>query len=480
MRDFVRVFFLVFALADIAGLSSAASSEKQCVAITHVTLVDGTGREPQTDQTVVILDERIVSVGSAKEAVVPKQAKVIDGRGKYLTPGLWDMHVHLAGVSADPAWSRDVLLPLLLAKGVTGVRDMGGDLEVLKTWNRQVQSGELIGPHILASGPWLAGGGKKSPEQFPVANAEEARAAVRELKRRGADFIKILTLPSREAFFAVAEEAKKQNLPFVGHLPIEVNAAEASRAGMKGIEHLYYSSFALSVSSKEEELRKKIIQAETNGDFAAAEQLMNEAIATYSAEKAAALWKILQENGTSVTPTLAGIYAAGHPQDWKLEEFGYVPPKLAEEWRGIPKNEKSLARAAAVAKQAEDDWKLTREMHHAGVNILVGSDSLDEGMIPGFSLYDELNQLRRTGFSPTELLAAATRGAARFAGQERDYGNVEAGKYADLLLLTKNPLEDLSGALQDLDTVIFHGRIHDRQDLQVMLKKARETAAAVQ
>ena len=235
----------------------------------HVTVLDSTDRPPLADQTVVIENKRISAVAPSARAKLPKNARIVDAHGKFLIPGLWDMHVHIAGVNADPAWSKQVLLPLLLANGIIGVRDMGGDLEALLSWKRDIESGALAGPRIIAAGPWLSGGGKKSPEQYPVANADEARAAVRDLKQRGADFIKIISLPSKETFFAVADEAAKQHISFVGHLPPEIDALEASNAGMRGIEHLFYSEFSFSLSSKEAELRRRLLEAEERQDAAA-------------------------------------------------------------------------------------------------------------------------------------------------------------------------------------------------------------------
>jgi len=293
----------------------------------HVTVIDGTGRAAQSDQTVVIVGGRITSVGPAGRAERGKTAHIVDARGKFLIPGLWDMHVHLAGVNADPSWSKDALLPLLLANGITGVRDMGGDLSALLAWQRDVESGALLGPHIVASGPWLAGRGKPSPEQVPVANAEEARAAVRDLKQRGADFIKIISLPSHEAFFAVADEARKQNISFVGHLPLEVGAAEASNTGMRSIEHFFYSEFVLSFSSQEDDLRKRLLEARNNRDSVAWEKMEVEADASYSEEKASSLFQTLKKNGTWVTPTLASLDITSHPEAWKREDsnLDYIP-----------------------------------------------------------------------------------------------------------------------------------------------------------
>jgi imidazolonepropionase-like amidohydrolase len=457
-----------------------ASSAATTLVVAHVTVIDSTGRAPQPDQAVVIDDGRIVSVGPAARAKWPKDARVIDAQGKFLIPGLWDMHVHLAGVNADPAWSKQVLLPLLLANGVTGVRDMGGDLEVLLAWKRDVESGTLLGPHIVAAGPWLAGSGRRTAEQYPVANADEARAAVRDLKQRGADFIKVISLPSKEAFFAVADESKKESITFAGHLPFEVSALEASNAGMHSIEHLLYSAFSLSFSSKEDDLRQRLIAAEQAGDSVEWEKIAHESDATYDAAKAATLFQVLKKNGTWVTPTLATVDTASHPEDWSIDDplLDFVPASLAKEWRDSLTDDQMKERAAWLARQAANDWRLTAELHRAGIPLLVGSDSLDPFLFPGESLHKELAELVRAGLTPSEALQAATRGAAQFLGHERELGTVESGKLADLVVLEASPLENIANT-QRVNAVIRGGKYLDRADLDKLLAGAKTAAAAV-
>jgi len=470
-----RLFFLVV-LCPFVSLAT----QDVPLALQHVSIIDGTGRAPQPDQTVIIVGSRIAAIGPAARTKFDKSARVIDARGKFLIPGLWDMHVHLAGVSSDPSWSKDTLLPLLLANGITGVRDMGGDLDVLLSWKRDIESGKLLGPHIIASGPWLAGGGKKTPEQYPVANAEEARAAVRDLKQRGADFIKVISMPSREAFFAVAEEAKKQNIFFAGHLPFEIGAAEASNAGMRSIEHFLYSGFALSFSSKEEELRKRLVEAERKGDSAAWEAIAHEADLTYSTDKAATLFQTLKKYGTWVTPTIASLDIASHPEAWKLDDpnLDFIPASLAKEWRSSFNDDRMKKHAAWLGRQAVNDWKLAGELHRGGIPLLVGSDSLDPFVFPGDSLHRELAELVQAGFTPLEAIQAATRGAAQFLGREKDCGTVETGKTADLVLLGENPLENIANTRRIL-AVIRNGNYLDRAALNAMLAKAKAVAAAV-
>ena len=466
-------------LLSIVALPTSGSPSANLV-LTHVNIVNTATQTLLSDQTVVITSGRISSVAPSMRTSPPKDVPVIDGHGKFLMAGLWDMHVHLAGVSADPKWSKQVLLPLLLANGIIGVRDMGGDLESLLTWKCEIESGTLLGPHIIAAGPWLAGGGKKSPEQYPVANAEEARAAVRDLKGRGADFIKVISLPSRDAFFAVADECKKQNIKFAGHLPLEVSAIEASEAGMHSIEHFFYSSFSISLSSKEVELRQRLITAQQNGNFVAWEQISQEADATYSPEKATTLFQAFKKNGTWVTPTLASMDIASHPEKWSVEDLqlAFVPASLAKEWKDSLKNERTKKRADWLGRQISSDWKLARELRRAGVMQLVGSDSLDPFNFPGESLYRELAEFVRVGYTPGEALHAATTGAARFLDREGDFGSVAPGKLADLILLDANPLEDIANT-RKLNAVVRAGAYLDRSALDHLLADAKSAAAAV-
>lgn len=450
----------------------------QSIALTHVTVFDGTGAAPKPDQTILIQGSRIVAVTASAAAKLPKDAKIIDAHGKFATPGLWDMHVHLAGVSADPAWSKDVLLPLLIANGITGVRDMGGDLPTLLQWKKDIASGKWQGPHLIVSGPWLSDGGKPTPEQFPVTDEASARAAVRDLKQRGADFIKILTLPSREVFLAVADEARKQNIAFVGHLPLEVGALQASNAGMHSIEHLYYSAFVVSVSSKEQELRGKMLNAIAHRDYAENNRLYLEAVETYDPQKAAKLWETLKKNGTWVEPTLAAIYETVH-LDPNAVGKGEVPDALAAEWEKAASDPGRKPRLEVLERKIAVDWKLTEDMHRAGVPLLVGSDSLDPGMIPGESLFKELNQLIRAGLAPQEVLVAATRDAAKFSGMEKDFGTIEAGKFADLVVFANNPLSGSAISPASVDAVILHGNYLDAQARAALKSRAASAAKAV-
>jgi imidazolonepropionase-like amidohydrolase len=459
------------------------ADETDRLAIAHVTVVDTKIGGLKTDQTVVIAGGKIVKILPASAFRPESGTRVIEARGKYLIPGFWDMHVHIAGISADPKWSKEVLLPLLTAMGVTGVRDMGGDLSVLQEWRREIDSGKLIGPHIVAGGPMLVSGGKKTPEQIPIKNAEEAREAVRSLKLAGADFVKIIDLPSREAFFAVADEAKRQNLPFVGHVPPVVTASEASDAGMRSIEHIVYSNLEMDCSAKEDELRAAERAARVTHEEGTSARLLQEAMTSYSPEKAAALWARFRRNGTWLTPTLVSIEALSRhnatpetqANDPRLE---FVPDSLRKEWNPrTPENKFSDGEQRWWAQQYMNDGKLTAAMHKGGVALLAGSDSLDRYVFPGFALHRELELLTEEGLTPLEALRAATSDAAKFLGHEGEFGLVANGAHADLVLLDENPLEKISNTSK-IFAVIREGVYVDRAALDQLLSQASAAAQA--
>src|SRR6202795_2587732 len=210
--------------------------------ITHATVINPGTSSVQRNRTVVITGDHITSVSDTEKFQLPKNARVIDATGQYLIPGLWDMHVHSAFGDWFPG-GRDIILPLFIANGVTGVRDMGGDVPVLLAWRKQLAEGEIIGPRMIISGPMLDGylpDGKslRFPSSIPVTTPASAVAAVDSLKEQGVDFIKVQSVISHDAYLAAAAEAHKRGLAIVGHVPDKVRIAETVAAGQKSIEHL--------------------------------------------------------------------------------------------------------------------------------------------------------------------------------------------------------------------------------------------------
>src|SRR5690242_3110723 len=196
-----------------------------------------TGAAPRTGQTVLVTGERISAVGDTAAIRLPRGVTVVDGTRSFLIPGLVDMHVHLTA-AGEPDGSRRFMIPLLLANGITTVRDMGGYLESLVPLREEIKKGKRLGPQIFYAGPYLDGSPPSFQPSFVVVNREQASEDVRQLVQRGVDFIKMQSMLSRDAYFAIAEAARREKIPFVGHVPDQVTAAEAADAGQHSIEHL--------------------------------------------------------------------------------------------------------------------------------------------------------------------------------------------------------------------------------------------------
>src|SRR5258705_3001941 len=234
----------LIALGMVAMLAPGQSrpSGIASLALMHVTVIDGTGAPPRSDMTVLIVGYRIAEIAKSNTISVPRFARTIDATGSFLIPGLWDMHAHpddpeLWPVNPPPQ-EKEKLLTLLIANGVTGIRDMGGDLRLLQEWRARVGNGTIVGPHIYACGPLLDGPKPMWPGSVAISTAEQGRQAVRDLKKQRADFVKVYSLLPRDAYFAIADEAKKLKLPFAGHVPDSVTPEEASDAGQASEEHL--------------------------------------------------------------------------------------------------------------------------------------------------------------------------------------------------------------------------------------------------
>jgi imidazolonepropionase-like amidohydrolase len=451
---------------ELAGALAARAQDAPAkpLAITSVTVIDATGAPARPDMTVIVTGDRITAVGKFREVGVPEGARVVDGKGKYLIPGLWDMHVH----TADPSF-----LPLYLANGVTGVRDMHAmDPDAIFRLRKQVEEGKLPGPRIVAAGPLVDGPRPFVPGSLVAANAAEGREAVRKLKKMGADFVKVYTKLPREAYLSIADEAKKQGLPFVGHVPESVSAAEASDLGQKSIEHL--GGVELACSDSEDELRREAVAVLAKAENQAAWDLLARigarAADSFSDNKARALYTRFVRNGTWQVPTLTVLRSFISLDDPKFTadpRVKYMPPSFRSYWSLIKLSPET---SAGLKRRYRRATGLVRAMHQAGVPFLAGTDTPGVPCVfPGFSLHDELAQLvAECGFTPLEALQAATRDPARFLGREKDLGTVEPGKLADLVVLDADPLADIHNTTK-IAAVVMNGKLLPRNELDKML-----------
>jgi imidazolonepropionase-like amidohydrolase len=436
------------------------NNQQKALAFTHVTVIDATGSPAQPDMTVVVKGDRIEALGKTGELAVPRNARVVDATGKFLIPGLWDMHVH-------PSLGKS-FLALFTANGVTGIRVMSDYPESgYHTWRKEISAGQLIGPRMVISSPFVG----SKPDDFPDGDPEdEGRKIVRKVKAEGADFVKVYDFIPRDAYFAIADEAKKQGIPFAGHVPNSVRVAEASDAGQQSIEHI---SIVLWGCSSQEHLWMKVHEGQLRPEKHPWE--------TYSEQKAARLFARFVKNSTWVCPTvLVCTNSAFRSVEDLANDPGleYVPLSTVEAWHS-----RLDARAAAVAAMATDDMADTVSflqkqldvidaMRGAGVGLLAGTDTPLKFCLPGFGLHEELVLFVKAGLSPMEALRTATYNPAKFIGKLDSMGTIEQGKIADLVLLEADPLRDISNT-QKIAAVVVGGKLSDKSALQRMLAKVK-------
>jgi hypothetical protein len=447
----------------------------QTLALEHVTVIDVTGKPSESNQTLVVEGDHIARIGPSQKIQAPKNARVVDGSGLYVVPGLWDMHVHI--------WETERAFPMFIANGVTGARNTGGHLDELKRWREQTASRALLGPRLVICGPVIDGPNPSHPDHsIVVQNATEGRAAVDFIKKNGADFVKVYDRVSREAYFAIADEAKEQHIPFAGHVPESILNSEASNAGQASIEHL--GLIIEEISTNNDEIRRiRATPVKNPAEYPARiTRQLQLSVEGYDPRKLAELAAIFVKNATWQDPTLVAANVVAHGRDAgfaKDPRLAYVPPAERESWS--PENnmfvkfsppEYWFQRNAAL----QEELRIVGELHRAGVPFLAGTDS---GGVPytypGFSLHDELVLLVQAGFTPLQALQTATLNPAKFLGLSDQLGTVAVGKQADLVLLEASPLDDIHNT-QKIRAVVLSGRYLDRAALDQLLAHARSAA----
>lgn len=461
----------VIALDPAASASREAvqtSGAAQALVIAHVTVIDVVIGKTLPDMNVVVEGERIKQAGPARQVKIPADAQVVDGAGKFLIPGLWDMHVHTFFGEQAPA-GRDVTLPLFVANGITGVRDMGSNLDEVLQARADIAAGKLLGPRMIVAGPMLDGPKTQFPASIAITTPEDGRRAVDMLVARGVDFIKIQSYVPREAYFAIVEECKKKNIVFVGHVPDAIRGSEASNVGQKSFEHL------IGIFEGSSTTEDKLLKAPKGpGKF----------LETYDPQKEDALIALLAKNQTWQCPTLyweRGQWLVDIIDVNKDLDLKYAPVLWRDQlW---PRFTKSIIKELdtdplPVRKQfVTHELDIVRKLNDARVPLLAGTDTpAGVDVIPGFSLHLELIRLVQAGLTPLQALQTATINPARFLDKTADFGTVEEGKIADLVLLLANPLDEIY-LTQTTAGVVLNGRYLSPQDLDAMRKRVLETAA---
>ena len=444
----------ILSAAILAGSFAVTSCvEASQILVRDITLIDAASEKPREHRDVLIEGDRIKSVGESG-ALHSHNARTVDGRHKFLIPGLWNSHVHISTI--DPA-----LLPLYVADGITSVRDMGGNVADLRQWREEITSGKRVGPRIKFCGPMIEGSDKFSgpdTDKYNTANhivahnPAEARALVAKIAADGADCIKMRTFADKETYFALANAAKAAELPFVGHPPFGLDPFEALTVVQQTFEHAYYP-YPLD---------------------------------QYTPEKREALFSKMRANGVILSPTLITWEPSRLKMDSLKKAFESVTPKTAPARFISPSLQKSWAEGLlfmmdrgtpgwfkALDKAASE----TGQMYRAGIPVIPGTDDGAPFLEPVTSLYGEIELLvRKAGLTPYEALVSATSTPTKLFHQEAELGTIEAGKYADLVLLNTDPLMDTSW-IAHIDTVIAAGHVYDaaaRRRLKESVRKALE------
>jgi imidazolonepropionase-like amidohydrolase len=442
------------ALQAMAGKAQTQTGGgSRLLAIRSVTVIPCTGVPPVENATVLIRDDRVAAIGPAAEIVIPAGARIIEGAGKFLIPGFIDLHAHLSKARASA-------LGLFVANGVTTIRDMGGDYEELLRWRRDVQTGARIGPRILMAGPILESVRnvermrKDPPEariepfervRIPVGSPAEARRVVAELASREIDFLKIRTFQDRETYLALNKAADAHGIPLVGHvsgIPPEV----VLDAGQDGVDHNFYPS--LEGKTREERL---------------------------------VFWRKFAARGVPIVPTLVTLFETTFPSVERLrsvveDDEGKIDPRrrylskyMVLDWR-----EQVLERTDERLEAWRKVWEEVirrdlREMHEAGMDLLVGTDVAALNIFPGFSIHDEMALfVTELGMTPAEVIERATGRSARFLRIADSVGTVERGKVADLVLLEANPIQDIHNTRR-IAAVVLRGTLYDGEGLKQIL-----------
>jgi imidazolonepropionase-like amidohydrolase len=464
----------------------ACAKREEALAIAHVTVIDGTGAPAQPDMTVLIERGRITAVTPSSSANIPWRTPLLDAPGKYLIPGLADMHVHLTA-AGEPGGSRGFMIPLLLANGITSVRDMGGYLESLLPLRKEIEAEKRLGPRIYLAGPYLDGDPPSFQPSLVVTNATQAAQDVRDLLRRGVDFIKVQSMLPRDVYFAIAAVCKQEHVSFAGHVPDRVTAAEASAAGQRSIEHL--TGVLRGCSTDEPKLmHEQFLPAAGNEKGLSSNTRQfdwdRELWMSFSELRAHVLLAEFVANGTWQTPTLILLrqdaYPSGNPSLLADARMRYVPGIVLARWKkAAEQNAADLKPRDAPVRAGlmRNSEHIVGEMQRAGVNLLAGTDAPAPFVYPGFGLHEELGLLVEAGLTPMQVLQAATLRAAEFMGKDAMQGTVAKGKVADLVLLDGDPLADIRNTTR-ISAVILRGKLLDRAALDALLASAEQFAGA--
>jgi len=454
----------------LVWLGTARASDAQTLRIVNATVVDVATGELHRRSTIVIQGNRITSVGAAPKAAA---GRIVDAKGAYVIPGLWDMHTHVFFGDSTPE-SRDLILPLFVANGVTGIRDMGSSLEPIVRARADVAAHNLLGPRMIVSGPMLDGPQVSFPASIAITTPAVGRETVDSLKRGGVDFIKIQSGVPRDAYFAIADQAKKLGLRIEGHVPDAIRASEAIDAGQRTFEHLI-GIFEASSPDEDTYITDKYDGGTKRpGAF----------LKTYDPGREARIIQQIAIGRIWQCPTLfweRGQWLVDTVAVMSDPDLAFAAKSWIAQWPASRTSIlKGLASDPLPVREAfvAHELDIMRKLHAAHVPFLAGTDTpAGVDVLPGISLHRELERFVAAGFTPLEALQTATLNPARFYDREDEYGSVQPGRIADLVMLIANPLTDIRNT-RTIAGVVADGQYLSSADLDQLRAKLKQIAAA--
>ncbi|GAB2537064.1 amidohydrolase family protein [Spirosoma aerophilum] len=469
----MRILLFCFLITNIA----LAQKQNVDVLIKSGNLIDVRTGHVLTKKIIAIRGKTIVGVFKEARLKNFRAKTIIDATGKFVIPGLWDMHVHFGGGDTLIEENKN-LFPLYIAQGITGIRDAAADLStnVLK-WRDQISSGELAGPTLFTSGPKLEGYKSTWIGDIEVSTNEEVDKMLDSLQGLKVDFVKITDNAIKpDIYLYILQEAKKRGLKTSGHVPFALSMDEVSSAGLGSVEHMSYVLKAGSMRDKEVADKVRTGQLTTRIAAPMIAQSFDQATAL-------AVYQRMARNGTFVVPTLtisrtiAYLDQDNHTQDSYLQYIGQGL-KNTYAWRVNRVAKDSPEAIAERHATYEKSAALLPLLHKAGVTIMAGTDAgfLNSYVYPGLGLHHELQYFVKAGLKPLQALQSAIIPGPVFLGKTSLFGSIDAGKSADIVLLDRNPTQDIA-ATRAIHAVILRGTVYDRKALDKLLAEVKRKAS---
>lgn len=444
-----------------------SSPEKVDLIIKNATVIDVESGSTQENKLIAISNGKIIAVENNSRLSSYYAPEVINAEGKYVMPGLWDNHVHFRG-GEELIQQNKEFLPLFLAFGVTSVRDAGGDITpAVQEWQREISTSKLDGPTIFTSGPKLDGSRPAWDGSISVTSNESTIQALDSLESINADYVKVYDGNlSKESFYDIIKESEKRGLSTTGHMPLSADLIEAVELGLDGTEHLYYVLKAISPI------------ADSLTEAGLGYGMITPLVDSQDDALAKEVYSQLANSGFYVTPTLhvgktlAELLIVDHSQDLMLK---YISQEMQDTYqrRFNSARRGGESYTATRAKWADQFQSMVKPMYDAGINVLAGSDCgpFNSFTYPGESIHEELRLfVEHAGLTPGEALITSIINGPKFFGLENSYGSIEKGKFADLIILDGNPLEDINHT-RAISSVITKGKSYSKLDLGILLSQ---------